>query len=153
MATLAGLLIGAPVIRMRGDYLAIVTLGFGEIIRLLFLSDWLKPYLGGSQGITNIPGIDLGPWEVRGADPRSVFYMVLAFCVLAIYVSWRLQGSRLGRAWMAIREDLVAEVMGINTVISGDGVCGRSSFGFIQWSGTGQRLDLFSLRALKFSSF
>ncbi|MCH2621151.1 MAG: branched-chain amino acid ABC transporter permease [Acidimicrobiales bacterium] len=119
MATLAGLLIGAPVIRMRGDYLAIVTLGFGEIIRLLFLSDWLKPYLGGSQGITNIPGIDLGPWEVRGADPRSVFYMVLAFCVLAIYVSWRLQGSRLGRAWMAIREDeSVAEVMGINTVNS-----------------------------------
>ncbi|MBL89890.1 MAG: hypothetical protein CL517_06395 [Actinobacteria bacterium] len=119
MATLAGLLIGAPVIRMRGDYLAIVTLGFGEIIRLLFLSDWLKPYLGGSQGITNIPGIDLGPWEVRGADPRSVFYMVLAFCVLAIYVSWRLQGSRIGRAWMAIREDeSVAEVMGINTVNS-----------------------------------
>ena len=119
MATLAGLLIGAPVIRMRGDYLAIVTLGFGEIIRLLFLSDWLKPYLGGSQGITNIPAIDLGPWEVRGADPRSVFYMVLAFCVIAIYVSWRLQGSRLGRAWMAIREDeSVAEVMGINTVNS-----------------------------------
>ena len=119
MAILAGLLIGAPVIRMRGDYLAIVTLGFGEIIRLLFLSDWLKPYLGGSQGITNIPPIDLGPWEVRGADPRSVFYMVLAFCVLAIYVSWRLQGSRLGRAWMAIREDeSVAEVMGINTVNS-----------------------------------
>tara|TARA_B100000953_G_scaffold299556_1_gene299811 strand:+ start:600 stop:2198 length:1599 start_codon:yes stop_codon:yes gene_type:complete len=119
MATLAGLLIGAPVIRMRGDYLAIVTLGFGEIIRLLFLSDWLKPYLGGSQGITNVPAIDLGPWEVRGADPRSVFYMVLVFCVFAIYISWRLQGSRLGRAWMAIREDeSVAEVMGINTVNS-----------------------------------
>ena len=119
MAILAGLLIGAPVIRMRGDYLAIVTLGFGEIIRLLFLSDWLKPYLGGSQGITNVPAIDLGPWEVRGADPRSVFYMVLLFCVFAIYVSWRLQGSRLGRAWMAIREDeSVAEVMGINTVNS-----------------------------------
>ena len=117
MAALAGLLIGAPVIRMRGDYLAIVTLGFGEIIRLLFLSDWLKPYLGGSQGITNIPAIDLGPWEVRGADPRSVFYMVLVFAAIAIYVSWRLQGSRLGRAWMAIREDeSVAEVMGINTV-------------------------------------
>ena len=119
MAILAGLLIGAPVIRMRGDYLAIVTLGFGEIIRLLFLSDWLKPYLGGSQGITNVPAIDLGPWEVRGADPRSVFYMVLLFCVFAIYVSWRLQGSRIGRAWMAIREDeSVAEVMGINTVNS-----------------------------------
>ncbi|MEE2768998.1 MAG: branched-chain amino acid ABC transporter permease [Actinomycetota bacterium] len=117
MAVLAGLLIGAPVIRMRGDYLAIVTLGFGEIVRLLFLSDWLKPYFNGSQGITKVNPVDLGPWKVQGSDPRSVFYLVLCFCALAVYVSWRLQASRLGRAWMATREDeQVAEVMGINTV-------------------------------------
>jgi len=117
MAAVAGLLIGAPVIRMRGDYLAIVTLGFGEIVRLLFLSDWLKPYFGGSQGITKVNPVELGPFKVQGSDPRSVFYLVLVFCALAIYVSWRLQGSRLGRAWMATREDeQVAEAMGINTV-------------------------------------
>jgi len=116
-AAIIGLAVGAPVIRMRGDYLAIVTLGFGEIIRLLFLSDWLSPYFGGAQGITNIPAVQLGIAEVKGSDPKSVFYLVMFFCAIAIYVSWRLQGSRLGRAWMAIREDeKVAEAMGINTV-------------------------------------
>ncbi len=115
---LVGLFIGAPVIRMRGDYLAIVTLGFGEIIRLLFLSDWLSGWFGGSQGITNIPAAGIfGLTDVAGTDPRRVFYLVLAFCALAIYVSWRLERSRLGRAWMAVREDeTVAEAMGINTV-------------------------------------
>ncbi len=118
IAALVGLLIGAPVIRMRGDYLAIVTLGFGEIIRLLFLSDWLAPYFGGAQGITNIPGVQIfGIATVSGTDPKAVFYLVMGFCALAIYVSWRLERSRLGRAWMAIREDeKVAEAMGINTV-------------------------------------
>ncbi|MDG1367477.1 MAG: branched-chain amino acid ABC transporter permease [Acidimicrobiales bacterium] len=116
-AILTGLFIGAPVIRMRGDYLAIVTLGFGEIIRLLFLSDWLGGYTGGAQGVTNIPGVDLGFVEIKGTDPRAVFYLVAVFCAIAIYVSWRLENSRLGRAWMAIREDeSVAEAMGINTV-------------------------------------
>ena len=113
---LVGLFIGAPVIRMRGDYLAIVTLGFGEIIRLLFLSDWLSGWFGGAQGITNIPGVDVGIGTVKGTDPRSVFLLVLIFCGIAIYVSWRLEHSRLGRAWMAIREDEdVAEAMGVNT--------------------------------------
>lgn len=117
-AAIVGLLIGMPVIRMRGDYLAIVTLGFGEIIRLLFLSDWLSGWTGGSQGITRVPGVQIfGLATVRGTDPRAVFYLVMVFCVLAIYVSWRLERSRLGRAWMAIREDeSVAEAMGINTV-------------------------------------
>lgn len=117
-AALTGLFIGAPVIRMRGDYLAIVTLGFGEIIRLLFLSDWLGGYTGGAQGVTNIRGVNIfGLATVRGTDPRAVFYLVAVFCVLAIYVSWRLEHSRVGRAWMAIREDeSVAEAMGINTV-------------------------------------
>ena len=117
LAILTGLFIGAPVIRMRGDYLAIVTLGFGEIIRLLFLSDWLGGYTGGAQGVTNIPGVDLGFVEIKGTDPRAIFYLVAVFCAIAIYVSWRLEKSRLGRAWMAIREDeSVAEAMGINTV-------------------------------------
>ena len=117
IAALVGLFIGAPVIRMRGDYLAIVTLGFGEIIRLLFLSDWLSGWFGGSQGITNIPPVQVfGLTEVAGTEPRRVFYLVLAFCALAIYVSWRLERSRIGRAWMAVREDeTVAEAMGINT--------------------------------------
>ena len=115
---LVGLFIGAPVIRMRGDYLAIVTLGFGEIIRLLFQSDWLSGWFGGAQGITKVPGAGIfGLTEVAGTDPRRVFYLVLVFCALAIYVSWRLERSRLGRAWMAVREDeTVAEAMGINTV-------------------------------------
>ena len=109
---IVGLFIGAPVIRMRGDYLAIVTLGFGEIIRLLFLSDWLSGWFGGAQGITNIPGVDVGFATVKG----TVFLLVLVFCAIAIYVSWRLENSRLGRAWMAIREDEdVAEAMGVNT--------------------------------------
>ncbi len=117
MAALVGLFIGAPVIRMRGDYLAIVTLGFGEIIRILFLSDWLSGYFNGAQGITNVPPASFGPLDVKGTDPRSVFYLVMIFAALAIYISWRLERSRLGRAWMAIREDeSVAEAMGINTV-------------------------------------
>lgn len=117
VAGLVGLFIGAPVIRMRGDYLAIVTLGFGEIIRILFLSDWLNGYFNGAQGITNVPPADFGFVEVKGTDPRSVFYLVMVFAAISIYVSWRLERSRLGRAWMAIREDeSVAEAMGINTV-------------------------------------
>ena len=114
---LVGLFIGAPVIRMRGDYLAIVTLGFGEIIRILFLSDWLNGYFNGAQGITNVPPADFGIIQVKGTDPRSVFYLVLVFAAISIYVSWRLERSRVGRAWMAIREDeSVAEAMGVNTV-------------------------------------
>jgi len=117
VCALVGLFIGAPVIRMRGDYLAIVTLGFGEIIRILFLSDWLGGYFNAAQGITNVPAADFGFAQVKGTDPRSVFYLVLVFAAISIYVSWRLERSRLGRSWMAIREDeSVAEAMGINTV-------------------------------------
>ena len=118
LAGLVGLFIGAPVIRMRGDYLAIVTLGFGEIIRVLLLSDWLSGTFNGAQGITNIPGVDVfGLATVRGFEPRSVLYLVMFFCAIAVYVSWRLENSRIGRAWMAIREDeSVAEAMGVDTV-------------------------------------
>jgi branched-chain amino acid transport system permease protein len=116
LSALAGLLIGAPVIGLRGDYLAIVTLGFSEIIRLLFLSDWLAPYFGAAQGIRSIPGIDVGVTVVSGIDPRAMFYITAVFVVLAIYVSRQLQDSRVGRAWAALREDeSTAQAMGIDT--------------------------------------
>jgi branched-chain amino acid transport system permease protein len=116
-AAIAGIMVGTPVIRLRGDYLAIVTLGFGEIVRILFLSDWLAPYFGGAQGITNIPSAQIGPDVlIQGTNSQSIFYLTAIFSAIAIYVSWRLQASRTGRAWSALREDEdVAEAMGINT--------------------------------------
>lgn len=117
VAGIAGLVVGAPVIRMRGDYLAIVTLGFGEIIRILLLSDQLTGWFGGPQGITQIKGVEIfGLMTVSGVDPRGVFYLTLVFCLLAIYISWRLEHSKVGRAWMAVREDeTVASTIGVNT--------------------------------------
>jgi branched-chain amino acid transport system permease protein len=116
-AAMAGVLVGTPVLRMRGDYLAIVTLGFGEIARILFLSDWFKGIFGGAQGIIQIPSVEIGPLTIKGTDPQQVFYLLLFFVVIVAYVSWRLQDSRIGRAWIAMREDeQVAEAMGVNTV-------------------------------------
>ncbi|HEX6946469.1 MAG TPA: DUF3185 family protein [Acidimicrobiia bacterium] len=188
MAAIAGLIIGTPVIRMRGDYLAIVTLGFGEIIRIAFLSDWLSPITGGAQGILRagyfpgenrggvivqwglvlaVAGIvalivgalrwnasrliesgrlsevtpyrkpvtyallaggvvavvvgllfpDFATWVIPGIHPPSMFRIVLVFVAIAAFVSWRLRDSRVGRSWMAIREDeQIAQTMGINIV-------------------------------------
>jgi len=175
MAAIAGIIVGTPVIRMRGDYLAIVTLAFGEIARLVFQADWLKGTFGGAQGILRIgegvivtlfghvlvgvgivvgvigflrwrsaradeddssaktAGVWIGlgtaatvfgllfpgfaSWTVTGIDSEAVFRLVLIFVALAAFVSWRLQDSRIGRAWMAMREDeQVAETMGINVV-------------------------------------
>jgi branched-chain amino acid transport system permease protein len=114
-AAMAGMLVGTPVLRMRGDYLAIVTLGFGEIARLLFLSEWLTPVFGGAQGIINIPDIVIGPVEMQG--PQLFFFAVFGFALVAAYVSYAVQDSRMGRAWMAMREDeSVAEAMGVNIV-------------------------------------
>jgi branched-chain amino acid transport system permease protein len=113
-AAFTGLLIGAPVLRLRGDYLAIVTLGFGEIARVLVVSDLLKNQLGGSLGLNRIPQHFLG---VGFNDPEKFFYLVTVFVLLALYVSYRLARSRIGRAWNAMREDeQVAEAMGISTV-------------------------------------
>jgi ABC-type branched-subunit amino acid transport system permease subunit len=110
-----GLLVGAPVLRMRGDYLAIVTLGFGEIARFVFLSDWFKPWLGGAQGIIKIPPISIG--NIQFIGPHRLYYLVIVGCLIALFISARLRGSRVGRAWMAMSEDeQVAETMGINTV-------------------------------------
>jgi ABC-type branched-subunit amino acid transport system permease subunit len=191
MAVIAGLVIGTPVIRMRGDYLAIVTLGFGEIARFAFNSDWLSGVFGGAQGILRIapldpagalsgirvsfgyvlvavsvlafvigvlrwreavrqrngtvvplPGTSYGvvdggiltvlgvigvavgllfptfaTWTITGIDPPAMFRIILVFAALAAYVSWRARDSRVGRAWMAVREDeQVAQTMGINIV-------------------------------------
>jgi branched-chain amino acid transport system permease protein len=116
VAAISGLLVGTPVIRLRGDYLAIVTLGFGEIVRILALSDWLAPTFGGAQGIRNIPGIPLGFDTITGADPGYIMYFAAALVALAAWVSYALLNSRIGRAWTAMREDeSVAEVMGIDT--------------------------------------
>ncbi len=191
MALIAGLVIGTPVIRMRGDYLAIVTLGFGEIIRIAFNSDWLAGVFGGAQGILRISPLEegvatsgirvdfgyvaaaiglvaviigvlrmrdmqriergeVGPlpnghhnartnslmigigalavvlgvifptfstWTVVGINPPDMFRIILVFVAIAAFVSWRLRDSRVGRAWMAVREDeQIAQSMGINTV-------------------------------------
>ena len=114
-AIVAGLLVGAPVLRMRGDYLAIVTLGFGEIARILLNSEALAPEFGGAQGIINIPRMTLGPIIIK--TPQNFFFPIFIFVLLAVYVSLSLQKSRIGRAWMAMREDeSVAETMGVNIV-------------------------------------
>ncbi len=114
-AVTAGVLLGMPVLRMRGDYLAIVTLGFGEIIRVMATSDLLKPYIGGAQGILQIAKPTSGSFTM--VQPEHFYYLILAGAGLAVFVSWRLRDSRLGRQWMALREDEdVAEAMGINLV-------------------------------------
>ncbi len=114
-AGFAGILLGIPVLRMRGDYLAIVTLGFGEIIGILALSEALKSYTGGSLGILKIPKPILFGLTLK--DSQYLYYIVLIGCLIALYVSWRLSDSRIGRAWIAMREDEdVAEAMGINLI-------------------------------------
>lgn len=112
-AMFTGFFFALPVLRMRGDYLAIATLGFGEIIRILALSDWFRPLIGGAQGILQIPkpsffGIELG-------GPQQLYYVILGACLLTLFVMIRLNNSRTGRQWMAIREDEdAAAAMGID---------------------------------------
>jgi branched-chain amino acid transport system permease protein len=113
-AAFTGVLIGAPVRRQRGDSLAIVTLGYGELARVLVVSDLLKKQLGGSLGLYHIPQHFIG---VGFNDPEKFFYLVMFFVLLAVFVTYRLSRSRIGRAWNAMREDeQVAEAMGISTV-------------------------------------
>jgi branched-chain amino acid transport system permease protein len=110
-----GVLIGAPVLRLRGDYLAIVTLGLGEIASILTQSKWLQPAVGGPQGMRDITDASIGSFGFR--DPMHFYYLAVGFVVLALFVSWRLAGSRVGRAWNAMREDeQVADAMGISTI-------------------------------------
>ena len=112
-AAMIGLMVGTPVLRLRGDYLAIVTLGFGEIARTIFLSAWAQPVTGGAQGILSIP--PPLPFE---RDPQSIYYPILLFCVIAAVAATSLASSRIGRAWNAMREDeSVAEATGVNTTV------------------------------------
>ncbi len=114
LAMLAGVLLGTPTLRLRGDYLAIVTLGFGEIIRIAARnSEWL----GGPRGISQIPRPpDLGPLEFGGLTVKPYYYLALTFIILIIIMVRALEHSRVGRAWTAIREDEdAAELMGVPT--------------------------------------
>lgn len=114
-ASVAGFMFGLPVLKVRGDYLAIATLGLGEIIRVLVLSDTLKPLLGGAQGIVNIPKPVL--FGTVLSSPTQLFYMTACFTLLAGLVAWRVQHSGLGRRWLAVREDEdVAQALGIALV-------------------------------------
>ncbi|MEO5573076.1 MAG: ABC transporter ATP-binding protein [Gammaproteobacteria bacterium] len=121
-----GAILGAPTLRLRGDYLAIVTLGFGEIVRI-FLNNLDAPIniTNGPQGINRIDPIAVNDFalnqthELAGFAVPGIFnyyYLFLALTLLIIFISLRLQDSRIGRAWVAIREDEVAaEATGINT--------------------------------------
>ncbi len=119
-AGIFGMLLGAPTLRLRGDYLAIVTLGFGEIIRI-FLNNLDTPYniTGGPQGIDMIDPIRLGSFSLNQPTSHTVYsyyFLFLFFALATAFVSMRLQHSRIGRAWAAIREDeIAAEAMGIDT--------------------------------------
>lgn len=115
LAALSGILLGIPVLRLRGDYLAIVTLGFGEIIRILIRSDLLSDVLGGPQGIRNISSPSLFG-RVLASD-RAYLYFIIIGIFLVAFITQRLQHSRVGRAWLAMNEDeTVAQAMGINTL-------------------------------------
>ena len=113
LAMVAGVTLGGPTLRLRGDYLAIVTLGFGEIVRIVAQN---SGSLGEARGITGIPHpAAIGPVEF-GTEPLPYYYLVLAAVVLAILLVARLRRSRVGRAWAAIREDEdAAELMGVPT--------------------------------------
>ncbi|HEY0578105.1 MAG TPA: branched-chain amino acid ABC transporter permease [Pseudonocardia sp.] len=113
LASVSGVILGAPTLRLRGDYLAIVTLGFGEIVRITAIN---TNEIGGARGLTPVPH----PPNLFGVefllDPLPYYYLVLAMIVLAIVFSLRLERSRVGRAWTAIREDEdAAELMGVPT--------------------------------------
>jgi len=126
LAALAGVLLGAPTLKLRGDYLAIVTLGFGEIVRV-FMNNLDAPVniTNGPKGIAsiddmNIFGLDLGKTHsLFGLDIPKVtnyYFLFLVLVIFAVFICYRLERSRIGRAWMAIREDEVAaKAMGINT--------------------------------------
>ena len=115
LSVVVGVLFGIPVLKVRGDYLAVATLGLGEIVRVLVLSDFAAPVLGGAQGVLSIPRPQIGGFEF--SDPIDLFYITLVASAVAAYFAWRLENSRLGRAWTAIRDDEdVAQALGINLV-------------------------------------
>ena len=117
LSIIVGVLFGLPVLGVRGDYLAVATMGLGEIVRVIVQSDFAAPLLGGAQGILQIPKPRLGDFVLGG--PVALFYLTLVASAVAAFVAWRLENSRLGRAWMALRDDEdVAQALGINLIRS-----------------------------------
>ncbi len=120
MSAGAGVFLGIPVLRTRGDYLAIITLGMAEIIRILVKSDAMRPILGGAQGILNIPKPVFSitnQVQILFKEPMHFYYLILVGAFLVAFLAKRLQHARVGRNWIAIREDEdVAEAIGINVV-------------------------------------
>jgi ABC-type branched-subunit amino acid transport system permease subunit len=116
IAAIFGVLLGAPTLRLRGDYLAIMTLGFGEIVPIVFLNT--EPYTQGTNGIGGIYRPDIpGIGEFGVLDNFKYFALMAVILTATMVLLYRLQDSRIGRAWMAIREDeLAAAASGINTV-------------------------------------
>jgi branched-chain amino acid transport system permease protein len=115
LSLVVGVVFGVPVLKIRGDYLAVATLGLGEIVRVLVLSDMAAPLFAGAQGVLNIPRPSIGAFEL--GDPVRLFYLTLVCAAVAGYFAWRLENSRLGRAWTAIRDDEdVAQALGINLI-------------------------------------
>ena len=129
IAGAAGALLGAPTLKLRGDYLAIVTLGFGEIVRI-FMNNMNSPinFTNGPQGINMIDPIHVFGVSLAGEggvvnfgsftmpSVNAYYFLFLALCIAIVFISLRLQDSRLGRAWVAIREDeIAAKAMGLNT--------------------------------------
>jgi ABC-type branched-subunit amino acid transport system permease subunit len=115
VAMMFGVLLGAPTLRLRGDYLAIVTLGFGEIVPIVFLN--ADKYTEGTNGIGGIYRPNLLGIAFKGTDPFPYFFIMMAIVTVVMILIYRLEDSRVGRAWMAIREDeLAAAANGINTV-------------------------------------
>lgn len=126
LACIAGVLLGSPTLKLRGDYLAIVTLGFGEIVRI-FMNNLNAPIniTNGPQGITLIDPVKVGDFSFAGTSqifgltmtgPEKYYYLLVALALLVIVINVRLQHSRIGRAWQAIREDeIAAKAVGINT--------------------------------------
>ena len=115
VAGLAAVLVSKPVIHLRGDYLCIVTIAFGEIFRLAVRND-IFGLTHGPNGLTGISRPALPIAGDFGSDPRPYYYLVLFFIIITLFGIRRLENSRLGRAWLYVREDeLAAESMGINT--------------------------------------
>jgi branched-chain amino acid transport system permease protein len=114
-AMLAGVILGLPALRLRGDYLAIITLGFGEIVRIVAVN---TDAIGGSSGLTDIEGpTAIFGMEFTVNDPRPYYWLTLTMLLIVIWGVIRLSHRKPGRAWEAIREDEdVAEFMGVATL-------------------------------------
>ncbi|MGE5300458.1 MAG: ABC transporter permease subunit [Acidobacteriota bacterium] len=146
ITTVAGFLLAFPALRLKGDYLAIVTLGFGEIVRLV-LNNWDSL----TKGPNGISGIDVPSlFGAKLGDLSSYYYLVLAFVVLTVFVMRRVEDSKIGRAWIAIREDEIASAaMGISTMRYKLYACAFGAF----WAGIAGCLFAAKMRFVSPESF